>query len=141
MNPYSQDLRERVIAATDEGTETQPEVAERFGVSVSFITKLRRRRRDAGTVAAKPHAGGFAPALAGPRLRALSALVAAQPDATLAELRDRLASRRRGGARVGRSTVWRALARLGLPLKKSRRTPTSGTRPGSAGCGGRTPGR
>ena len=139
MNPYSQDLRERVIAASDEGVETRAELAERFGVSPSFVTKLRRRRRETGSVAARPHAGGFAPALAGPRLRALSALVAARPDATLAELRDRLASRR-GGVRVGVTTVWRALAELDLPLKKSRRTRASGTRPGSAACAGRTPG-
>ena len=138
MNPFSQDLRERVIAASDEGVETRAELAERFGVSPSFVTKLRRRRRDTGSVAAKPRAGGFAPALAGGRLRALAALVAARPDATLAELRGRLASRR-GGVRVGVTTVWRAVARLGLPLKKSRSTPASGTRPGSAGCAGPTP--
>lgn len=139
MEAYSLDLRVRVMAASDEGVETRAELAERFGVGPSFVTKLRRRRRETGSVAAKPHAGGFAPALAGPRLRALSALVAAQPDATLAELRDRLASRR-GGVRVGVTTVWRAVAGLDLPLKKSPRTRASGTRPGSAGCAGRTPG-
>jgi transposase len=57
----------------------------------------------------------------------LAVLVTAQPDATLAELRDRLA------AGVHLSTVAHALTRLGLTVKKkscpppSRTAPTSGT--------------
>ena len=54
MEALSLDLRERVAAACDEGSDTQPEVAERFGVSVSFITKLMRRRRATSSLAAKP---------------------------------------------------------------------------------------
>ena len=54
---YSTDLRERVIAACDQG-ERAAAVAKRDGVSESFIEKLQQRRREAGTVAAKPPAGG-----------------------------------------------------------------------------------
>lgn len=61
----SLDLRERVAAACDEGAESQPEVAERFPVSVSFITKLLRRRKLTRSVAAKPRGGCGRPALAG----------------------------------------------------------------------------
>ena len=36
MKPYSQDLRERVIRELEAQAETQPEIAERFAVSVSL---------------------------------------------------------------------------------------------------------
>lgn len=138
MEALSLDLRERVAAACDEGVETREEVAERFGVSTSFIRKLLARRRSSGSLAAKPHSGGFASALAGRPLRVLAALVKRQPDATLAELRERLAGR--CGVSVSVPVVCRAVAALGLPRKKSRSTRLSGTRHGSGGCGGRTPG-
>lgn len=132
MEAYSLDLRERVVVACDEGVLTRPEIAETFGVSVSFVTKLLRRRRDSGSIAARPHTGGFAPALQGRTLHALAALVEEQPDATLAELRDRLWRRYR--VRVGVWTVCRALAGLRLPVKKSRCTPASVTPPECEAC-------
>lgn len=141
MEAYSLDLRERVVAACDEGSMTRAEVAETFGASVSFVTKLLRRRRDTGSIAAKPRAGGFAPSLGGAALRALAALVREQPDATLDELRGRLKARR--GVSVSTPVVCRALQRLRLPRQKRRCTPPSGTRRGSAGCAGcagRSPG-
>src|SRR5271157_596807 len=57
MGPYSMDLRERVAAVIDEGEGSQRQVAKRFRVSVSFVTRLLQRRRDAGTLAPKPHGG------------------------------------------------------------------------------------
>ena len=50
MRPYSMDLRERVAAAIDAGEGSQRQVAKRFRVSVSFVTRLVQRRRDAGTL-------------------------------------------------------------------------------------------
>ena len=54
MKAYSMDLRKQVAAACESGWLTQPEVAEEFGVSVSFVAKLLRREREEGTVAARP---------------------------------------------------------------------------------------
>ncbi len=139
MEGYSLDLRERVAAARLEAIETVAETAERFGVSVSFVTKLMARRRDTGSVAAKPRAGGFAPRLDAAALALLRRAVGERPDATLAELAGRLKAGRDVG--VSPSTVCRALARLRLPLKKSRSTTPPGTRRGSAGCAGRSPAR
>src|SRR4051794_40488156 len=112
MEALSRDLRERVAAACDEGSRSQPEIAREFGVSVSFITKLLRRRRvDGGFVAPpRPPSGGPPRKLDAAAERRLRALVADQPDATLAELADRLQAA--GHARVGPPTVCRALARL-----------------------------
>ena len=66
MGPYSMDLRERVAAAIDEGEGSERQIAKRFRVSVSFVTRLLQRRRDAGTLAPKPHGGGPRPVLGFP---------------------------------------------------------------------------
>src|SRR5262245_50380620 len=125
MKPYSQDLRDRIIQALEAGIETQSAIAERFCVSGSFVEKLWQRWRRSGSRAAKPHAGGRQSALKD-HLETLRNEVAKQPDATLAELRDRLVAAH--GPPVSTATICRALQGLKLPLKKSRSTPRSGTR-------------
>jgi transposase len=127
MEAYSLDLRERLVRACDDRVGTREEVAETFGVSVSFITKLLRRRRDERTIAAKPRAGGGKPSMDGADRGRVRELVAEQPDATLGELCQRL--RDRGGAPVKPWTMCRALKALGLVRKKSPFTPRSATRP------------
>src|SRR4051812_46564484 len=86
MRPYSMDLRERVIAACDEGIDTRAEVAERFSVSQSWVRRLLQRRRETGSIAPKPHGGGQPPAFEGEAAERLRAAVAADDDATLEEL-------------------------------------------------------
>ena len=108
---YSNDLRERVIEACDQG-ERAAAVAKRFAVSESLIEKLKQRRRERGTVAAKPHAGGRQPLLAAHSER-IRAQLQAKPDSTLEELRDGL------GLSVALSTLWYHLRRLGLTFKKN----------------------
>jgi hypothetical protein len=58
MRAYSLDLREKIIAAYDRKGMTQRELSESFGVSLSFIEKLLRRRRSRGDIACLPHGGG-----------------------------------------------------------------------------------
>ena len=82
--PYSQDLRERVIAAVDTGTGAYV-AALLFQVSVSYIYKALIRRRKTGEVTARRSGCGPKPKLA-PHDDALRARVAAEPDITLAEL-------------------------------------------------------
>lgn len=138
MEALSLDLRERVAAACDEGSRSQPEIAEDFGVSLSFVTKLLARRKRTGSVAAKPHAGGFASAIDVKAEAELRSLVREDPDATLAELGDGLAERR--GVRRSVPVICRALRRLGLTRKKRRCTPPSATPHGSAASGARSAG-
>ena len=128
MEAYSLDLRERVVRACDDRLGTRDEIAEMLGVSVSFITKLLRRRRDEKTLAAKPHSGGGKPSLDNKDEKRVRELVAKQPDATLKELCHRLANG--GGTTVKTWTMCRALQRLGLVRKKSLFTPRSGIRLG-----------
>ena len=111
----SVDLRERSLVALDAGRPAA-EVAQLFGVSRRTLRRWRQRRT-AGQVAPKPRPGR--PRRIGPGERAaLAAQVAAHPDATLAEHCGRWAAAT--GVRVSPATMCRTLARLGLPLKKSR---------------------
>jgi transposase len=139
MKAYSDDLRERVWRACRQEAMGPTEAAEEFGVSRSFVCKLLRRYREDGTLAAKPRGGNRPPALDDGDLRALRGLVRQRPDATLAELCRLLRERRPAGAEVRPWTMCRALARLELPLKKSRFTEASGTRLVFVACVGPTP--
>ena len=135
MKTYSQDLRERVVRACDEHAGSRQHIAHLFGVSTAWIRRLLQRRRQTGSFAALPRGGPRRVKIDPQRRDRLVVLVREQPDATLAELRQRL------GAPVHLSTVARALGRLGWPLKKSpcgppsRTGPTSGTS-GPAGAAG-----
>jgi transposase len=112
MRPYSIDLRERVASAVDDGEGSQREVAATYRVSPSFVSRLLRRRREAGTLAPKPHGGSPPPALGPDDRQRLDALIGEQPDATLEQLRQR------GGFRCSLTTIWRALRRRHLTFKK-----------------------
>ena len=91
MKAYSQDLRERVIAAVEAGQQSQPEIAKTFGVSESTIDKWVKRWRDTGSVAALPFAGGRQRTLKGVTT-VIRAEVKQQPDVTLDELCERVAA-------------------------------------------------
>jgi len=114
--PYSQDLRERVMAAVDSGTGAYV-VAAVFRVSVSYIYKALGRRRASGETTARTGRAGRKPKLA-VHDDALCARVAADPDATLEELQDWLAAERKVKVSIG--CLWNRLKFLKLPLKKSR---------------------
>lgn len=115
MRSYSMDLRERVIAALDEG-ESSLEVAARLGVHDSWVRKLKRRRERTGSIAPSPHGGGRERKLAGAGEQMLRAALEERNDATLEELRRHLADK---GMRVSLVSIWRALVRLGVTLKKN----------------------
>ena len=84
MRPYSQDLRERVVCACDEGRGTRQQIADLFGVSAAWIRRLLQRRRETGSFASMPHGGGTPLKLTAQHRDRLLVLVTEQPDATLA---------------------------------------------------------
>jgi transposase len=127
MESYSIDLRAKVLAAYDRGKQTK-EIAEMFGVSTAWARRVKQRRREHGELAPRPRVGKHHIKIDRTRL---AELVRAQPDATLAELRDRL------GVECSISAVWHALRQLGLSFKKSPSTPRSRTAPTSRSNVGR----
>jgi len=111
-----------MLAAHDAKLGTQEEVARMFGVGRQCLSELLRQRRQAGSIAPH-HGGGRKAAFAGKKLEQLRRLVRQQPDATLAELRER------AGVDCSLVAVHNALERLDLRFKKSRSMPANKTAP------------
>ena len=118
---YSQDLRSRVLAASDKGQSAR-KVAALFDVSVSYVLRARQRRASTGEVHALKARQTQVRRLAG-HGDALREKIAGRTDLTLAELCTWLRTDR--AVSVGTTALWRELRRLGLTLKKSRSTPPS----------------
>ena len=114
MRAYSDDLRQRILHAVDQG-HRQAEIAAAFQVSVATIKRYLKLRRDTGQVSIKPIPGRP------PKQRAaleaeLSGQLAAHRDVTLAEhCRIFQATH---GQQVSRDTMRRAIDRLGWTRKK-----------------------
>lgn len=107
---YSQDLRDRVLAAYDRGQKTK-EIAETFAVSRAWARRVKQCRRESGRTTPLPRGGATVVKI---EMWRLKQLVEEQPDATLLELRDRL------GIDCTESAMCRALKRLGMTFKKRR---------------------
>lgn len=112
---YSQELRDRVLAAVDAGDAVRA-VAPRFGVSVSYVYKALIRRRRSGELTART-TRGRPPRRLGAHERTVEAFMRARQDATLADLRRHLLEEH--GISVSLGAAWRTVRRLGLTLKKS----------------------
>ena len=113
---YSQDLRERVLAAADDGQRVG-QIARMLRVSVSYVSKVLRRRQRTGVTTALPQRSHVPRKLAGLH-DAIQARVLAFPDATLVELRGWLEKTHQMTASTG--LLCKTLAELGLTYKKSR---------------------
>src|SRR6266851_5588301 len=95
MAAYSLDLRERIVGAVERQIGSKRKIADLFGVHESFIYKLLRQKRERGDIAPLPHGGGASAKLSEEHLMQVPDLVAATPDATLAELREQLEKKAR----------------------------------------------
>ena len=111
MRAYSMDLRERGAATVDEGRLSQRQIARLFRVRLSFVSRLLKRRREAGTLAPAPHRGGPRPGLGFVERWRLRRMAQQPNDDTLDELR------RRCGFDCSLATIWRALWRGDLTRK------------------------
>ena len=131
--PYSQDLRDRVVAAVASG-RTCRATAVLFGVSVASVVKWSQRWRASGSTAAKPM-GGRRPLRLQREREWLLARIAEKPDLTLRALMAELAEH---GTPASYGAVWRFFRHEGITFKKictpaNRIAPTSP----AAGPGGR----
>ena len=111
--PYSNDLRERVVAAVEAG-ESCRSVAARFEVAVSTVVKWSQRKRRTGSVV-PGKIGGHRPVLLAPHRDFIVERLRRTPHLTLHGLKDELAAR---GVKVSHDTVWTFLRREGLRFKK-----------------------
>ena len=119
MAPYSMDLRIRVLRDWDAGMKAD-DVAAKYSVSRAWVHRLQQRRRETGAIAPRKQTRWRTPMLTA-QLPQLEALIEEQPDRTLTELLAAL------GTPASRTTLWRAIARLRITVKKNR--PRIRTRP------------
>jgi transposase len=111
--PYSLDLRQRVVDAVEAGASRRA-TAGRFEVSTSFVIKLMQRFKRTGSVEPDRY-GGWKRSTLEVHAERVRALIAAEPDVTLAELRTRLAAE---GAAVSPAALNRFLVAERLTRKK-----------------------
>lgn len=117
MKAYSLDFREKIIDVYLMERVSIRKLAKRFGVATSFVEKLLKRLRETGDILPKPHGGGPQPKLNENQLKLVTALVEADNDATLDELRERLAAET--SILISRSTMGRVMQKLGFTRKKN----------------------
>lgn len=116
-NGLSIDLRERVVAAVDDGMSRR-QAAERFGVSASSAIRWVDQQRKKGTVAPKPQGGDRRSGRIEAQGEFILSLVVEKSDITLLEIKAKLAEK---GVSVGIGSLWRFFERHRFTLKKSRR--------------------
>lgn len=119
--PYSQDLRDRVVAAVISGSSASA-AARHFGVGTSTAIRWGQRWRAEGHANARPMGGDRRSRLKGHRVTLLT-LVAEQPDMTIAEIRTALTAK--AGIQVSVGTICRFFALHKITLKKRVYTPPS----------------
>lgn len=61
MKPYSTDLRQKLIEVKEKTNKSIQQLAERFGVSYSFVKRLLLRYQASQSVNPLPHGGGKPP--------------------------------------------------------------------------------
>lgn len=120
MGTASADARRRALAAYEQGVTTQSEIAAIFGITLRTFQRWLRAWRTEGRDA-PAHSPGRPAIFVGPAAERLRRQVACQPDATLAELAERM------GRIAHYATVHRALERMELSYKKRRSGPQSKT--------------
>lgn len=113
MRSTSIDLRKRVVAARIDDGQSMGEIAQRFKIPKGTVQNILERFRDGGTVEPMPRNPGRKPAFSAQALKKLERDVEANPDSTLAELRERC------GLKVSTVAVHKTLRKLGFTRKKS----------------------
>src|SRR6201981_3507536 len=117
--PFSNDLRERVVAAVM-GGESCRTVAARFGVAVSSVVKWSQRYRTTGSGGAGKMGGERKKPVLEPHRAFIKERISQTPHLTLHKLKDELAAR---GVKVSHNAVWMFLRRGGLRFKKTAARP------------------
>jgi transposase len=117
---YPVELRERVVAAYENGEGTYEELAERFVVGRASVSRwIALARYNAGSLEPKPMGGArHALKVQGDGEALVRELLQVMPDSTLAELVRTFKEER--GIEMHRSTMGRCVARMKFTKKKRR---------------------
>ena len=128
MRTCSEDLRERIVAARQEGHSAE-ELAKLFRVSKRSVERYWSQYMETGTVAAKRR-GGYRRSCLEKHDKTLHRWIREDRGLTLAQLQARLAQEL--GIQLGTTALWHRLEHLGLSYKKNaaRRRTKPGGHPG-----------
>lgn len=118
-------VREAIVRLFHDDGRTYADIARLLSVGEATVSRVLRRHRETGSVQPKPRGGGNFSPLTGKVLTLLEKIVEEMPDATVKELT--VVLRKRSGVETSRSSVQRALQRMGFSLKKSPSSPRRGT--------------
>jgi transposase len=131
MKPYPLELRQRIITAVEQQTETIEELAALFGVSERYVYKLLRLQRETRDLAPRPHGGGQIciekrnPDLKKALEQLLDYEMAGNPMNEQVWVRcspERLANQlKESGHQISPTTVWRILKDMGLSMKANKK--------------------
>jgi transposase len=119
-SPYPVELRERAVAAYQEGKGTLAELAVFFMIGIATLKRWWWRFSKTGSVAPLPHGGGQPARIDTDGEIALKGWVTEQPDLTLDELVEKYQEYFK--VEVSQAAMSRTLLRLQLVRKKSRST-------------------
>ncbi len=123
MNGYSEDLRRKIVSAVGGGMP-KARAARLFGVSLSSVKRYAGKAERGESLAPKKSPGS-APKLDEKARKPLEEDLKGRPFATLQERREYV--RATTGLSVSRSTVCRAIGRMGSTRKKGGESPPSAT--------------
>ena len=133
MKAYSEDLRERVLRAVDQG-HPRAQIVQLFGVSRASIKRYLKQRRETGKLAPKLIPGRPPQKLA-PLQAGLVGQLQAHDDVRL-EDHCRLWEQTHG-VRVSTATMSRAIKRVGWTRKKKRWQPVNAVKKTERASGSR----
>ncbi len=114
MSGYSVDLRRRIVSAVEDGM-SKAQAARTFSVSLSSVKRYVNKAERGESLAPKKRPGS-APKLDEKAMRILAADLEERPYLTLQERSDYIEAIT--GLSVSRSTMCRAIARIGPTRKK-----------------------
>jgi transposase-like protein len=117
-NAYGVELRERAVRAYRRGDGTLAEVATTFAIDSRTLQRWIAHERTSGSLVPKPKAGGWRCPIVLPLLHAV---IAAAPDATVAELCWQYNRQAAATAQTTVTSFGRAMRREGYVLKKNGR--------------------
>lgn len=120
-------VRKAIVRAWHTEGLTYAQIAERLGVGEATVSRTLRLHRETGSVDPRPRGGGNRSPIRDEVATILQRIVEELPDATIDEVTEALMTR--VDIDTSRSSVMRALQRLGFSRKKRPSPPSNATHP------------
>jgi transposase len=117
MQPYSIDLRQKILEVKEQEKISIRELAKRFRVAKSFVQKLLKQAQETGDISPRKSGGSPPSKLNSSQLVTLIEIIEANQDATLEELVELL--EQKTSIKISRATMGRLSRTLNYTLKKN----------------------